>query len=444
MNKRDLFIKAMNATEYKRRAWLISAFALINESQDEWKKNPIPYRIVQTPAGHFFVDPENDRQLTLIEDAKPGEPVYSVYEKLLIGLNDKIPNFVVSKVKTTQPATGTTYGILLANYIVFCYAFGSKIPYINGKISPKIAEAIILPRLRDNPENPDDRKEEEIYMDEYLNFLEAMFHLTGLMQICVPAATPKTIMGAPGITELRNKLLEENKDQLNDPAVIAKISKQLVDYDKAYMKGDPGEGFLIEEKQYNVVRSKLFGMHGAEGGMGEKTDTPLITNSLDEGWNMDNFPLMNNSLRAGSYDRGAETQKGGESVKWLFRASSNCNVTEDDCGTTLGKVMTITDDNYKQLVGFSIITKDNPLLINTEEEAKVYIGKIVTVRSPMYCKLDETDYCKTCVGVNLANNPTGISLAISNFGSVLMYISMKSMHGKALTLQHLDIKSTIF
>ena len=56
------------------------------------------------------------------------------------------------------------------------------------------------------------------------------------------------------------------------------------------------------------------------------------------------------------------------------------------------------------------------------------------VSSPMYCKLDKTDYCKTCVGKKLADNPTGLSMAVSDYGSTMLYIYMSAVHGKQLKL----------
>lgn len=435
MNKRTLFLLAMHANEFKRREWVISAFSLIKEGPDDWKKDPYPFRIVQTQTGHFFVDPQNNNQLTLIKDAKAGEPVYGIKEKVNI-LTDDCINVTAN--------TETTYGRILFNFTTLVYPFKNKIPFLNSKVSPKQVEQLIIGRLKDTPEPGVERNDSDIYVDEYIEFTNAMFYLAGFTQLCVPAATAKTITAAPGIVELKDRLLEENKDRLHDPAVIAAIDAQLVEFDKAYMKGDLGEGFLIDTgKSFDIVRKKLFGMHGAETGLEEKVEVDLIRNSLSQGWDIDKFPAMNNSLRAGSFNRGAQTALGGESVKWLYRASSNMNLTEDDCGTKLGMEFSINEENYKKLVGFNLVLKEGIKLIDTEELAKTYIGKDVLMRSPMFCKLDKTDFCKTCVGTNLAASPTGLSVAIADFGSTILAMFLAMSHGKALRLGKLDYKSAI-
>lgn len=436
MNKKELFLKAMDANEFKRRAWVISAFALIKEGPDEWKKNIYSYRIVQTPAGNFFVDPDKDNTLTLISDAPSGEPVYRVKEHVQINSNE-----VINLSKDIE----TTYGNLLFNYIGVIYPFKAKIPFMEGRVSPSQMEAIIILRLKDTPLEGEIRNINDIYVDEYLIFCDAMFYLAGFTQLCVPAATRKTMTASPEMPALKARLLAENKDRLHDPAIIAKIDAELVKKDKEWMKGDEGEGFLMNSsKSFGVVRKKLYGMHGAEVGLSEDIDVDLIENSLSQGWDIKKFPAMNNSLRAGSFNRGAQTMLGGEAVKWLLRASSNIGVTGKDCGSRLGNEVQVTGENLDWIIGFSIVTEEGSTLIPDLESAKKYVGKKVILRSPMFCNLDMTDFCATCVGERLAQNPTGISTAISEYGSSFLAIFLKMSHGKALTLAKMNYKTAIF
>jgi hypothetical protein len=61
----------------------------------------------------------------------------------------------------------------------------------------------------------------------------------------------------------------------------------------------------------------------------------------------------------------------------------------------------------------------------------------------MFCRLEKTDYCKACVGQRLAENPTGLSAAISEYGSAFLSIYMAAAHGKALVTAKLDFKTAI-
>ena len=434
MLKKELFKKAMDAGLYKQLAWLVTAFSISNESDNAWKKAPYPYRIVSTVEGHFTVA-EDGTTLESIEDTDPKKPAFG-FTDLVTLLPGDIPNC------TTE--VETTYGNWLVNWLLLVYPFGTKIPYMDGDISTGRVEAILLTKFRDTPKNDVERQPDTFYVDEYLKYTDSVFFLPGLSQLSVWACTEKLLLPPPGVTELKAKLLEENRDNLDDMATIAKIDKALVQYDLAYLKDDPGMNFLGSGKAINVVRKKKFLMHGGEVGLSDNTvKGTLIENSLQERWDLNQFPDVIDSLRAGSFYRGAETMLGGVSVKWLLRASSNLRVTIDDCGSTIGSPFFVTEQNKKRIIGFTLIEADKQKHIDDDKELGNYVGKMVSIRSPMYCKLGYTDYCKTCLGDNLSINPQGLSLSISALGSAILLLSLKKMHSSELAIAKLNFKSCI-
>jgi hypothetical protein len=262
--------------------------------------------------------------------------------------------------------------------------------------------------------------------------------------MCVWSVSPKTILPPPGIKEYREKLIEENKDTINDLATIAKIDAALVAYDKAWLKGDPAEKFLLGNKATAIVRKKKFLMHGAETGMAvNATTADLVENSLYEGWDIDKFPVMMDSLRSGSFDRGAQTALGGVSVKWLQRASANLRVVPGDCGSKIGSPILITPEESKKLVGLTIVDNGSAIKISDDETAGRYLGKVVMVRNPMYCKMPYTDYCETCLGDKLSLNKYGLSAAVSQYGSKMMLIFMAAVHGKQVATSKMDIDAVV-
>jgi len=436
MNKRDFFLRAMKAEEFRRRAWVISAFSLLNEGGDAWKQEAYPYRIVQMPTGHFFVDPEKGNDLTKIDDAKAGEPPFAFKDRIKLAKGD-LPN-VFDNIETN-------YGNVLANCLLFVYPFGHKIPFVLGRMKPRKLEAMILEKgLKDTPKEGAVRDDKFLYVDEYKKFADAAFSLVAYTQLCVPAATPKTLVPPEGIHELRDRLFEENKDRLHDPAVMAKIDAELVAFDRAWLKGDPGENYLITDKNMTITRKKQFGTMGAEGGLSEGINVNPIRKSLSEGWEIEAFPQMNDTLRAGSYNRGAQTMLGGESVKWLLRASSNINIKEGDCGATLGRRWDVTNDNVDQLIGFHLVIQNKPVHVPDREAAQQYLGKSVVMRSPQYCKLPLTDFCAFCVGDRLAANPFAAATAVAGYGSAFLDIYMQAGHGKKLTVAKFDWQNDIF
>lgn len=429
MNKRDLFVAAMNNDCCRITNWVISAFSLVNE-KNETNVTPYLYKLFQTAVACYYWDSE---KLVKITDAVPGQPIFSFTEKI---------SLKAGELKNVFEDIETTYGNVLINCITLIYPFGSKIPFIKGRINANKLEEKILPLFTDVPADGV-RDDKHIYPDEYLKFADAMSNMAAYSQLCVPAITEKTMTPPPGIIQLRDMLLEQNKDKLHDPAVIARIDAILVGKLKDWMKDDRGMGFLISDKSFSNVRRKLYLMGGAEAGMGDGTQVALIRKSLSEGWDLNDFSIINTASRAGSFSRGAQTELGGEATKWLFRASSNINVTVDDCGSTMGIERNSSPANRNRLLGFTL-TPDSGGVKLTEENIDQYLGKNIKVRSPMYCRLGKTDYCKTCVGDKLANSPTGQSTAIAEYGSTFLTTFMKAMHNSTMSLAKMKVESSFF
>ncbi|MND14842.1 hypothetical protein D3C81_193390 [compost metagenome] len=437
MKTADYFLLALNAGAYKKKAWVLSVFSILIDAKERRE----PYELIRTDKAIYFRDPVDLDNLVLIDDADVKRPLLGFRDKIAI-TPDLVPNL--------QAPITTTCGNLFFNFYVLIYALGKKIPYLEGRQTPKGVEGLIQPRLTSNPvnngENYDPNDLNPIYVSEYKKFNKAMFGLMGFTQLCVPSATPRTMSTDPRIPEMRNKLLEKYAGRLNDPAVISLIDAELIKVDKEWMKNDPdgGDGFYVNpNKSYDVVRKKVFLMHGAEAGFKEGTDVDFIPNSLNEGWDIEKLPSMVNSLREGSYNRGRDTALGGEAVKFLGRVFQNTVIAEKDCGSNLGWQKRIDEENYKSYVGFYRITPQGPSLMD-EAYLKGQIGKEVLMRTPMLCRTPKTGFCECCMGANNALNPTSLGLLAADVGSQIMGIFMGAMHGKSLKTAKYDFKTSIF
>lgn len=439
MLAKDYYLLALKNKAYRYRSWVISAFSILISSDFDSIKDLYPYYLIRKDNTYYFYNDKNEWEK--ITDKSADKPLFNNMDKLEI-TKDDVVNLKSSSVVTT-------YGNLLFNYIVLIEAFGSKIQYLNSKkeCDIKYVEAIIPLLYKENPLDGEEKDPDSIYTDEYLRFTDAVFTLSAYTQVWTPAATPRSLTCHPDTAKFKAKLIEQYKDNLNDPSVIAKIDAELIKFDyENWIKGDESEGFLISKKSKNIVRKKQFLMYGAEPGLVNKVEVTPIINSLSEGLEIDKFDVYANVLRAGSYNRGAETEKGGEAVKWLLRSSSNVNIIDTDCKSTLGVYVDVNESNYINLIGFTLISTDKTTggdesIKITADNAKSYIGKRVYRRSPMYCKLDRTDYCKVCVGDKLGLHPAGASIAISSEGSVLLSIFMSAAHSKGLSLARLNLDS---
>lgn len=432
MHKRDYFLKALKAGAFRYKHWVFSCFSLTVADDPAAREAPLyDYRLYQVPGGFYFRDPENNHEITWLDDMDPKHPPFAFKEEVVLGSGD---------IANLKKNITSTYGVLFVNQLCLVYPFGSKIEYLENEITAGRIEKIIEARMKDDPVDQEEPDPNAIYVSEYKKFNEAIFSLAGYTQLCVPSATPRTMTTDPQIAVRRKQLLEQYKDRLHDPVVQAQIDKELIEMDRAWIKGDPDAGFYIKDKSFNVVRKKVFLLQGASEGFGVKGE--LIPESLNDGWNIKHLPAMSNALRDGSFSRGSETQLGGEATKFNYRIFQNTTVTEQDCGSKLGLLVTFTDKNAKNYIASSVVTPQGPVEI-TEANLKDFVGKRLRVRSPIYCRTAGANYCATCIGKKIAETPQAISTYAADIGSIFLSLFMAAMHGKALITAEYDVFSEI-
>jgi hypothetical protein len=428
LDKRTYFLKALNAEAFLYKQWILQMFAVFkpdNRNFDE--REQYPYMIlsgVRSREGYWsFLDPV-DTNGGIIAGSGHDKPIFDLHEKIKLKKGE-LPN--------VDRDLETTYGNVLVNMMVLCWPFGGKIPFITGQIKAGQLDSLVAAMLEDYPEGDAPRKPDRIYVDELLKYTDAMSALGGLAQLCAPAASPKTMTVDPSVLKRRDELIREAGETIHDPAVLAKIETELIAMDRATFEGDPALKFFVKAKTFNVARKKMHIMHGAELGFGDSTKKlPVITTPLVDGIDISQMPALADSLRAGSYNRGAETALGGESVKYFYRIFQNSKVVEDDCGVKEGLSWTVTKDNASMFIGQYQIKAGQSVAMSPDDVQKL-IGSKISVRSPMLCKSVAPSFCAKCVGDILARAPTGLHIAASDVGSAFMASSMAAMHGKALT-----------
>lgn len=443
MDKLTYFRKCMAEQAYRSKGWVIAAFSLAQgELKEAFHMSDIQKRILKLTLRHednkppYFIDPDTNQKVTL--DSPGGIPAFRFKDTVTLEAG-----WCENLTETVE----TTYGAWLFNQIVVVYPFGNKIAFSKNGYSIKEIEKIIESRLRDDPDADQESKDAQLpplkqplYVREYIKYNEAAGSLTGLTQLCVPAATPFTLTVDPRVLKRRQELLEQYKDRLNDPVIQAKIGNELVALDKQILKEDPDRGFYYRDKSFEVVRKALFLFQGAEGGFGKRGD--FIATSLDEGSDLKDLPALANAQRDGSYSRGAQTELGGVTTKLNLRIFQNSVVVPEDCGTTIGKPLLVTAGNFDTLVGnYRIVDKTPVRIESTDKDA--LIGKTIELRSPMFCHAQGANFCAICVGDGIASTPDALSTYAADIGSAFMLSMMKKMHGKALKTERYDIKRSI-
>lgn len=360
----------------------------------------------------------------LVENNKPvtSVPIFNIKYPI------KLPKGSLTNLDTDIE---TTLGRVIINKVLLDYNFNNKIPYINNKVEIKDIEKIIAAKM----------KTDEISVKEYVNFADSVNFLRGLSRITNVSATPKNIVAPPGIDEEKKRIELEftakyGEAWKNNRTLIVAFQNELKQIDNDWLKDDPSYGKLVSGKIKDNARVKMFLTFGPEVGFdksGEKV--VFVENSLQDGYPKDKTQLsaMFNSARSASYDRGKETQKGGAAAKDILRASSGYKVVGEDCGTNKGFKIMVTKENKDILKGRTLV--NNASIDNIDS----YLGKVIEIRSPMYCKSHGTTYCKKCVGSNMVNYQDGISLALLSVSQTLLTISLKAMHNTQVKLMDYNI-----
>ncbi len=410
--------------------WIVSVFCV---TQGKPEGQPKAWELRFSPTQALSFDAEGNE--IVIDGWEPGKPLLRVREGLMVGPQD-IPN--------VKEEIYTSCGLLLANWVHLAGIFGDRFNYINRRFGVSDVEKLLSPLIADDPEEGQELDPRLIPCSLYLQWTQQSFDLSSISQVVQVGASEKTLTSPPGLDDFVEKLLKEYEGKLEDPAVIAEMQSKVLEFDRAWRAGDSGNDFLIGKKSEKIVRMKRNLMYGGEAGAdGNATRMKLIAKPLNSGWDTGSFVNMQNTSRMGSYSRGAETMIGGVEVKWLIRASSNLTMAEDNCDTQAGVTELVDKSWVKSFIGFTIMDKGQEVVV-TEDNVGSYLGKHVVRRSPMYCKLGKTDFCRVCLGPRLSGAPKELSQSIVAIGSAIMLTSMGAMHGRVLETVDYDILEQVF
>jgi hypothetical protein len=307
---------------------------------------------------------------------------------------------------------------------VLVRSFKDVIQYINepwniGKLESIIAEFVI---------------DKKITPSQVLDYIDNVHSIGGYSDFCVPALSEKAITPNKQVIARKKELLKQYENQLDNPVVMLKIENELVSLDKDLMKGDISTGFLIDSKNYDIQRKRMFNMLGMVESFGDETiKYNFGQTDLNSGWKTSELDILANDTRRGSYNRAKSTAKGGAESKFLGRTFQESRIVEDDCGTIKGLNVLITNENAAQFINRTIIDAKKQILL-TKENISSYIDKTVVVRSPMFCR-SKFGYCYICmdarfkaIGIKLLN------ILPIQIGSNFLNSSMKSMHGRKMTM----------
>jgi hypothetical protein len=330
-----------------------------------------------------------------------------------------------------SPSVVTSVGRFIANYGLLVRPFGDKYPYVNkvfdlDEICGNVATMIL---------------DDVVTTEQYKIFVNQMYWMGHFGELCVPTFTEKSFVTDPRVEKRKQELLAQYKGQLSDPDVMTKIEDELIAMDKEFVKGDVTERFLkpLGSRAFEIHRKKMFASVGGIEAFKKGTgDYDFIENSLAQGWDPKNLPVICNEIRKGSYNRGVETQNSGAQTKSLARILQDLRINSEDCQTTEGLSINFGEFHPKRFVGRTVILSNGTQEMITRENATKFLNQKVRLRSPMYCK-DPAGYCKVCMGEIFRKlNAESLNFYSVTITSTLMNLAMKAMHGTKLEMVDID------
>lgn len=334
------------------------------------------------------------------------------------------------------PWGDTTVGRILVNFICLQYPFGFKLfTYRNSAIDPN--------KLTDEVSHETFLKHATIAeLEKFFDYAYFIGHFT---ELATPSMSVKSLQTSPNVPAIKKKFIEEHKGQMDDPLVVQKLEKLLVEEDKKYLGDDESTVFFdgLGKSSYTLKRKKLLlttgGIPDFEGSGGVE----FIENSLMEGWTKEALPAIANESRRGSYDRGVETAKGGAETKLLMRAFQDATISEEDCGTKRTIRVDCSLFDGKQFIGRTIRVGNDDVVVTSENLDKFVTGKVIHLYSPLTCETKE-NFCYKCCGTKARElNARQLGVQTVKLTSKIMNISMKSMHGTTLEVIHNDLENIL-
>lgn len=434
MNKYDYLFESFNQGAYKKKAFLLSIFSVIDESENI-KLIKAPYALMKEEGKGFFINGQGEK--IFIDDFDPTVALFDKNEPLTVKVDTPTWNMDVGETKTT-------IGRFLFNICVLYEAFNNKVKYIDDQTNGGKLRSIISDMMVDNPEvSGVDVPEDKASVDECLKVTKQLDYLEGLNHVFVKASSYDLFTIHPDIIKLRDELLAklEAEGKLDDEIAVAEVIDILVAKDAEVQYNGPSKDLFIKHDFIANSRKKMFLLFDMVPDF-NTGKYRLLKNSLQEGWDFNQMDAYANTAISASFDRGVGTARGGTEFKIGILLTNGIKVIEGDCKTTRTESLTINKLNSKGWVG-GFYVDQGTLVEITDGNVKGVIGKAVNMRVPQYCKQPEGNLCSTCCGVKLGALKDRISSEVALIFTTYMLTSMKAMHVSKLNTVEVEVADMI-
>jgi hypothetical protein len=371
-----------------------------------------------------------DKMITLNNTTKIGasnfkfqNEIYISIFTLTVDINEKS---MIKKVKTIEDAkkldmdqkieinfkgktVKTTVGRVIFNEVLpIWYPFVDEA--VNKKKLDNICKEIMLKNQFDYAETIDK------IMD--IGFLYATLY---------PKSIDLEMLELPqNIMDMRNRLLQTN-DVSEQSKIIEDIEGALLNHlkktksDLYYIVASGGAKGIGQLRQMMVCKGLIQDPNG--------NILPPVTKSINEGYSPQEYFDAAAGSRKGTADRAINTGNGGYAYRKMIYVVGNvtADIANADCGSRRTMNIKLTKDLFDRMTGRYVLNNKNDIVpIN-----KSMLGKIIKLRSPIFCKTD--NICRICYGDLIHQvNTTNVGMIAAQEVASLSEKIMKSEVGLIL------------
>lgn len=268
----------------------------------------------------------------------------------------------------------TTAGRVILNNVLPKF-----IPYINEPINSKFINNILSDIIK---------KDNAIFA----NTIDQLSKIGFIYATKYPQTISLDMLMVPDHIKKIAKTLDNEPDVNKQILILDELDKLLMEHLKKNVRGLYIQIASGAAKGGSQLRQVMVAKGLISNANGELL--PPITKSLIDGFDSETYLNAAAGSRKGLIDKALNTAHGGYAYRKMVFALGNVesDITNADCGTKKGIKLKVTKDLYSRLNGRYIINEKR----NIEKISSNSIGKIVEMRSPIYCK--SRKICRTCYG----------------------------------------------
>lgn len=363
-----------------------------------------------------------------IEDGKMIiiEPVYNVRDKMHLDAGEYI----------NKEAIDTTVGKFLFNKLMVEGMIEDIIPngYFNevvngkgiGKIQDYISEGLMEGKIQIRPT-----------LVKWLKNYE--FYSMKCVTIFSPSYSEGLLRKNPAVEKEKERLIKNTEiksavDMTNIEDNLVKSAGEILKKDTGKTLFDSGARGSFDNDYKNM--GLMVGPTAIPGSDGEFN---FMKSNYIDGIQKKDLINAGNIVVNAEYPKAIGTREGGYLTKQFFAVYQSIVLDDEgtDCGTKMGLKVTLTKNVISDYYYQNIIS-GGKLVTLTPSNADQYIGKTVTMRSPMFCAGDKI--CAACAGKRFyIMGIQNAGLTAGRISNTLLNKSMKNFHNAKVKYDNVNL-----